>query len=233
MARPTLGTGVLPLLAAAVITGAPAAASAGRLTVRIATPAGDALSQAVVVASPVRGTPPAVPAAAASMVQQGQSFNPAVMVVPAGARISFPNKDRMRHHIYSFSEAKRFEVRLYSGEDTPTLVFDKPGVVTLGCNIHDWMQGFIFVAPSPWFALTGPDGTAVIEGVPDGAYEVSLWHPSLGEQTVSRKAPLAVAGDVAIDEVLPAVALVAQQPADDDPLTARFRRRSAPGSEAP
>jgi len=204
----------------------PAPALAGRLAVLLTDAAGLPLPEAVVVARPVGTAAGARPARSGEMVQQGQSFAPAVMVVTAGTEVAFPNKDRMRHHIYSFSEAKRFEVRLYSGEAVPTLVFDRPGVITLGCNIHDWMRGFIYVADSPYFAISNPEGQASLGELPDGPYELVLWHHSLGEASVVRPGVLKVAGDVRIAEMLPATAaLVAQVPGDDDPLTAKFRRR--------
>ena len=227
------GSTVIGLLALAGLACLPSTARAARLTVHIATPSGEPVSQAVVVARPTGSVALPGATAEAAMVQQGQSFNPAVMAVAAGARVSFPNRDRMRHHIYSFSEAKRFEVRLYSGEEVPTLVFDKPGVITLGCNIHDWMQGYIFVSASPWFALTGADGVATIDSLPDGTYEISLWHPSLGEKPLVREAGLPVTGNRTLNEVLPALALLDQVPAHDDPLTARFRHRTAPVRSLP
>lgn len=200
--------------------------AAGRLTVQLSDGSGNPLAQAVVVARPIGAGAVRVTAGAEFMVQQGQSFNPAVMVVAAGARVGFPNKDRMRHHIYSFSEAKRFEVRLYSGEDVPTLVFDKPGVITLGCNIHDWMRGYIYVADSPYFAMSDTAGVATIPALPAASYELVLWHPDLGEAPVIRPALVQGAGDQHLAATLPVAGnLVAQAPADDDPLTARFRRR--------
>lgn len=212
------------LLFALLAWSAPAAA--GRLTVQLSDAGGKPLYQAVVVARPVGAAAVRASAGAELMVQQGQSFDPAVMVVAAGAEVGFPNKDRMRHHIYSFSEAKRFEVRLYSGEDVPTVVFDKPGVITLGCNIHDWMRGYIYVADSPYFAVSDATGIAVIEVLPDASYELVLWHPDLGDLPLVRPGLVQVAGDQRVAESLPASGnMVVQSPADDDPLTAKFRQR--------
>jgi plastocyanin len=205
-------------------------AAAGRLTVQVSDGAGEPLAEAVVVARPVGGAAVRAAAGGQMMVQQGQSFNPAVLVVATGASVAFPNKDRMRHHIYSFSEAKRFEVRLYSGEDVPTVVFDKPGIITLGCNIHDWMRGYIYVADSPYFALSDASGAAALGTLPDGSYEVVLWHPALGEVPVLRPGVLQLSGDQRLAGSLPVTGTrEAQVPADEDPLTAKFRRR--PGSQ--
>lgn len=211
---------------AASLTLAAAGVGAATLTTRVTDPDGQPLPEAVVVARPV-GAATAGPAGAAEeMVQQGQSFNPAVMVVQAGTRVRFPNKDRMRHHIYSFSEAKRFEIRLYSGEQVPTILFDRPGVVALGCNIHDWMRAFIYVTDSPWFALTDAGGAAVLADLPAGAYELAFWHPSLGETPVVRPGIVELGRAAEIVQILPTTGgAVAQVPVDDDPLAAKFRRR--------
>ncbi len=95
--------------------------------------------------------------------QVDKQFVPYVKVVFVGAKVGFPNSDRIRHQVYSFSPAKKFELPLYGGTDAPPVVFDKPGVVVLGCNIHDWMIGYIYVSETPFFAKTGPGGTAVID----------------------------------------------------------------------
>jgi hypothetical protein len=93
--------------------------------------------------------------------------------------VSFPNKDNIRHQVYSFSPAKKFELPLYSGTTAPPVLFDKPGVVILGCNIHDWMIGYIYVSATPFFAKTGPDGRVDIRNIPAGDYLVRVWHPRL------------------------------------------------------
>jgi len=222
------GAAVFAILTILGLASAPAAAA--RLEVTVTSPDGTTLADTVVVARPIGVVPVPLPAAGAAVVQQGQSFNPAVTVVAAGARVSFPNRDRMRHHIYSFSEAKRFEVRLYSGEEVPTVVFDRPGVITLGCNIHDWMRGYVFVADSPYFGVTDAAGVARLE-LPDGAYAIVMWHPGLGGTPVVRPGTLDVNGDSRLSEVVAARPLPPQMPTGDDPLTARFQRRSAGDQE--
>ena len=76
-------------------------------------------------------------------------FVPHVKPVVVGSPVYFPNKDDVRHHVYSFSPAKRFELPLYSGTPAAPVVFDRPGIVAIGCNIHDWMLGYIYVAETP------------------------------------------------------------------------------------
>jgi hypothetical protein len=100
-------------------------------------------------------------------------------VVPVGAVMSFPNSDKVRHQVYSFSPAKKFELPLYAGREAAPVTFDKPGVVVLGCNIHDWMIGYVYVSDSPYFAKTVADGSATLNDLPPGDYQVRIWHPGL------------------------------------------------------
>lgn len=158
-------------------------ALAGTLTVTVSDEAGNPLRGAVVFVDAVAGTPaPAQPSSTAVMDQVDKAFVPQVLVVPVGADVSFPNSDGIRHHVYSFSEARSFELPLYAGTPAEPVRFPVPGVVVLGCNIHDWMRGYIVVVPQPWHAITGPDGRAVISGLPAGRWRVLGWHPELALQ---------------------------------------------------
>jgi plastocyanin len=114
-----------------------------------------------------------------SIDQVDKEFFPRVTIVPVGASVTFPNHDDVRHQVYSFSPAKRFELPLYAGVPSQPVVFDKPGVVVLGCNIHDWMVGYVYVSESPFFAKTGKDGKAVLAELPARAYVLRVWHPQL------------------------------------------------------
>ena len=111
-----------------------------------------------------------------AVAQEDVAFHPFVLIVPAGAEVRFPNKDRVRHHVYSFSPAKVFQLKLYGQDETRTVQFDRPGVVALGCNIHDRMIGFIDVVDTPWAAKT-VGGRAVISDAPTGAVVMTVWHP--------------------------------------------------------
>ena len=108
--------------------------------------------------------------------QVNKQFTPLVSVIQVGTPVSFPNKDNIRHQVYSFSPAKTFELKLYSGVPSQPVVFDKPGLVVMGCNIHDRMLAYVQVVDTPWFAKTGADGAARIEGLPAGDYQVHVWH---------------------------------------------------------
>ena len=129
----------------------------------------------------------------AVMDQQYRMFVPMVLVIQAGTPVTFPNRDNIRHHVYSFSPAKRFELPLYMGTPAAPVVFDKPGVVILGCNIHDWMLAYIFVSPTPYFAKTGTNGLARLGDVAPGTYEARVWQPRMREDSEKIGKPLTIA----------------------------------------
>ena len=110
--------------------------------------------------------------------QVDKEFLPNVQAVLVGTPVTFHNRDDVRHHVYSFSSAKRFELPLYAGVPQ-AVVFDKPGVVILGCNIHDWMVGYVYVSESPYFAKTNAEGKALLTDLPPRGYIVRVWHPQL------------------------------------------------------
>ncbi|HVR93321.1 MAG TPA: methylamine utilization protein [Casimicrobiaceae bacterium] len=141
---------------------------------------GRPVADAVLIAVPVDGNmrPPQRPRDG-SIDQVDKEFFPRVTIVPVGASVTFPNHDDVRHQVYSFSPAKRFELPLYAGVPAQPVVFDKPGVVVLGCNIHDWMVGYVYVSESPFFAKTGKDGKAMLAELPARAYVLRVWHPQL------------------------------------------------------
>jgi plastocyanin len=128
----------------------------------------------------------AVPSGAAAEVrgpktvaieQVDREFVPYVSVIQAGTQVEFPNRDPIQHHVYSFSPAKSFEIKLYTGRSPERILFDKPGIVTIGCNIHDWMIAYILVVPTPYFAKVDAAGNARLRDLRPGAYEVRAWHP--------------------------------------------------------
>jgi plastocyanin len=113
------------------------------------------------------------------MDQRNLQFTPFVLIVPVGASVSFPNRDQVRHHVYSFSPAKPFELKLYGRDQSRSVKFDKVGVVALGCNIHDNMVAFIKVVDTPFAAKADAAGQALVRGLPAGAVQVHIWHPYL------------------------------------------------------
>lgn len=113
----------------------------------------------------------------AEVAQQDLTFRPFVSAVQVGSQVDFPNQDKTRHHVYSFSPAKSFELKLYAGKPEAPLLFDKTGIVALGCNIHDYMQAYIYVGESAYLAVSGDDGIARFNDVPEASYQLKLWHP--------------------------------------------------------
>jgi hypothetical protein len=111
--------------------------------------------------------------------QKDLAVHPFVLVIPRGASVSFPNLDQTRHHVYSFSPAGPFELKLYGFGETRSVRFDNLGVIALGCNIHDQMSAFIRVTDSPWAAVTNSAGLAVIDDVEPGERTIEIWHPYL------------------------------------------------------
>jgi hypothetical protein len=174
---------------AILLLGQTATAAAGELSATVRDDRNKLLADAVVLVTPVdRPIPPLRPGR--EIVDQvDYEFVPYVKPVIVGSSVSFPNKDNVRHQVYSFSPAKKFELPLYAGTPAAAVVFDKTGVVVLGCNIHDWMIGFIYVADTPYFGKSGGDGIVRLANLPAGEYEVRVWHPRLAdsEESTSRR----------------------------------------------
>jgi plastocyanin len=151
---------------------------------------GKPVADAVVLAVPVESKAALHARSPADVVDQvDKQFLPYVKAVYVGSKVHFPNKDNIRHQVYSFSAPKQFELPLYAGSEAPPVLFEKPGVVVLGCNIHDWMVGYIYVSETPFFATTGAAGAAILEDLPAGEYLVRVWHPGMEqaeESTVKR-----------------------------------------------
>jgi hypothetical protein len=116
------------------------------------------------------------------MDQMHRMFVPEVLVVALGSTVSFPNSDSVSHQIYSFSPPKRFQLPLYRGKPYPPVLFDHLGIIILGCNIHDWMIGYIDVTDAPFYGTTDASGAWSAQ-LPAGRYEITVWHPRMREQT--------------------------------------------------
>jgi plastocyanin len=160
----------------ALSLGAPA--HAGTLRVTVVDEHGPVARVAVYV---VPSKLPAAPASApnATMDQAHSAFVPHILIVQTGTSVLFPNNDVVSHHVYSFSEPKTFELPLYKGNAHPPLVFDRAGVVVLGCNIHDSMLGYILVVDTPHFASTDAQGSISLDGLPADEYSLHVWTPRL------------------------------------------------------
>ena len=148
---------------------------AADLTVQVNDQAGNPLSNAVVYletdVKPSHNT-----LSEANIEQKNKQFWPFVSVVQVGTSINFPNKDSVRHHVYSFSPAKVFELKLYSGVPAKPVVFDKPGTVILGCNIHDNMLAYIHIVETPYFGKSDVKGIVKLTDLPSGQHTLKAWH---------------------------------------------------------
>jgi plastocyanin len=170
---------------------------AASITVQVADTAGHPLEDAVVYAEPLSGQTVPRHLTPVEIEQKGRKFLPLVTVVQAGTDISFPNNDTVRHHVYSFSPAKTFELKLYSGKPSKPENFDKPGTVVLGCNIHDQMLAYVEVVNTPYFAKTDATGKAIIDSVVPGRYALKVWHYGLPQGTpVPEQALILGSGDL-------------------------------------
>lgn len=183
--RPFIGA----LFAAAVLFAFSGPSDALEVSVR--DDKGRPVKDAVVYAS-AKGGVPSVGGGKAVIDQVDKEFVPRVTAVRAGTAVHFPNHDRIRHHVYSFSRARTFEIPLYKGTPAKPVLFDKPGVVVLGCNIHDWMSAYVLVLETPFFSVTGADGKARIDGLPPGEYDVEAWHPQMRAAPRSARQGVAV-----------------------------------------
>ena len=126
------------------------------------------------------------------VVQVNRQFQPQVTLVTVGTAVNFPNRDTVRHHVYSFSPAKKFEIKLYVGTPTAPVVFDNPGIAVVGCNIHDNMAAWVLALQTPHFGLSGADGRLALANVPPGSYRLRAWHPSLPVGAPALDLPLQV-----------------------------------------
>ena len=177
------------MIGVVLAVGAAGPTFAGEIHAFVTDHQGAPLLNAVVVALPAGTSPgPAAKASRESVGQIDMEFVPHVKALTVGTAVFFPNNDSVHHHVYSFSPVKAFELPLYVGTPTSPIVFDKPGIVTIGCNIHDWMIGYIYVTESPYVGTTDKKGRVKLNGVPPGNYGVRVWHPRMSgtEESTSR-----------------------------------------------
>lgn len=167
------------LSAAALIALLPSLAMASDLVVSVKDDKGAPVKDAVVMAYPASGLPkgPIKFPWAYTISQKNIQFDPFVLIVPVGAQVNFPNFDKVRHHVYSFSPGNRFELKLYGREDQNLVTFKTVGAAAVGCNIHDRMAAYVEVVDTPYAIKTGADGLATLTGLPQGAAKLRIWQP--------------------------------------------------------
>jgi plastocyanin len=155
---------------------------AAEIEILVTDQAGNRLQDAAVVADALASSADAASRGEAKLplviiAQHNKQFEPYVSVIRVGTAIDFPNRDHILHNVYSFSKVKLFQLPLYKDKPPQPVLFDKPGVVVLGCNIHDWMVAYVYVVASPYFSKTDAGGRAVLAALPPGAYRIRAWHP--------------------------------------------------------
>lgn len=157
----------------------------------VARDASGPLATGAVLVRPLDGTRPMPPPERAQVVQRDRTFVPEGLILSPGSSVAFLNRDPVRHHVYSFSAARRFELKLFAASEMPPPVdFREEGMVVLGCNIHDTMAATLYITRAPLRVLTDAAGTGTLRGLAPGRYAVELWHPRLatpwsGEVTVA------------------------------------------------
>ncbi|WP_148040915.1 carboxypeptidase regulatory-like domain-containing protein [Montanilutibacter psychrotolerans] len=173
------------LLGILVLVGVTAAAAA-ELEVRVNDRRGGPVSDAVVTVvvrgvSPPTPNTPVRPASGSQRVvdQKALAFTPYVEVFRPGDEVVYSNSDRTRHHVYSFSPIKAFELVLAPGAKSAPLKLERSGVIAVGCNIHDGMINYLYISDAPWAARTDARGVVAFRGLPAGAFDVRVWQPRL------------------------------------------------------
>jgi hypothetical protein len=187
--------------------------TAGELTGVVKDAKGQPVEGAIVFILNMPGETFSPPPKPIPMDQVNLQFVPHILPVLVGTTVTFPNKDNIHHHIYSFSKTKPFERPLYKGTNVEPVTFNKVGIVKLGCNIHDTMSGIVFVLQNPYFGITDKSGKYTIhdvsskdktKGVPPGKYKVVAWHEfmetKLGKTV--RTIDVGKSGQVAVDYAL-------------------------------
>jgi len=179
-----------PLCAALLLVAG--TANAGTVEVQVRDAAGTSLPGAVVFLESREAQLATKPAGGVTIAQINKQFSPTVTIVPVGTAVEFPNRDTVRHHVYSFSKIKPFELKLYTGTPANPVVFDRPGIAVLGCNIHDNMTAWVVVVETPYYARSATDGKATLAGVPPGSYRLRAWHPDLPVGAPASDVPILV-----------------------------------------
>ncbi len=165
----------------------PLSASAASISAVLTDQEGNPVEDAVIYIESLNGAMPDYAAAAFDVDQLDKEYVPHVRVITKGSTVAFPNSDDIRHHVYSFSDVRTFELPLYIGTPAAPILFDEPGVVDLGCNIHDFMRAYILVLETPYFAKS-VGGRLELEGFDDGTVDLVVWHPRmLGDELLRQQ----------------------------------------------
>ena len=197
---------------------------AAELTVHITDARGAAVADAVVTVVPRDSAAMTTRKAGAEtkiVDQKAETFNPYVEIFRPGDSVVFHNSDQTRHHVYSFAPARRFEFVLTSGQISAPLQLDQVGVIAVGCNIHDRMITYLYVADAPWIARSAASGQAMIDALPAGDFDVRVWHPQLRPGRSDPAQPLHIAESGDAKELVFSLSLL------PDPRAAADRERTS------
>nr|WP_315428571.1 methylamine utilization protein [uncultured Albidiferax sp.] len=188
----------LPFLLTALLCAA-GSALAATMQVQVQDGGGKPLAGAVVFLESREAQAASKPMQGVEVAQINKQFDPQVRVITVGSAVQFPNRDSVRHHVYSFSPTKTFELKLYAGTTANPVVFDKPGIAVLGCNIHDKMVAWMVIVETPYFGRSGADGKLNLDNVPPGNYRLRVWHANMpvGAPALDQPLALAAAGGAA------------------------------------
>lgn len=217
--------GMRSMLACAALLCAAAPAGAVEIDI-VASGAGKPLADAVFSLEGAR--PATANGARAVMDQRGSQFLPHVLAVQSGTAVAFPNSDQIQHQVYSFSAAKKFDLPLYAGARTSPVTFDQPGIVVLGCNIHDWMIGYVVVVDTPYFGKSDAQGKLSIDA-PPGTYRLRVWHERLNGAASEQQVVLAAGKPLSLNVSLDVAAEAPAKPGNErlKALQEKFRRLKA------
>jgi plastocyanin len=190
---------MLKLLSALIILSAAFFAQSKEISVSVLTQQNIQVGNVVVYLTPKNPNQSSRSNETKIMDQVNTQFLPHILAIQKDTQVRFPNSDSIKHHVYSFSQAKTFELQLYKELQTDPLLFSNLGVVELGCNIHDWMLGYIFVVDTPYFGKTDIHGKLTLN-VPDGEYQLDVWHPRIQDdfRSLSKQLTLPTESEVEI-----------------------------------
>jgi plastocyanin len=176
-------------------------ASAASLQVQVQNSSAQPVAGAVVFLQSAAASAAVKAEATANIIQRNTTFVPEVLVIPRGTAVTFPNEDTVRHHVYSFSPIKQFEIKLYVGTPTEPVVFEQAGVAALGCNIHDHMIAWVVVLDTPYYSRSDSEGLAVLHNVPPGDYTLRVWHKSLLSEADVPARPISISTGPSLQQV--------------------------------
>ncbi len=169
-------------LGLAAFAGLIGSAHAGTVITVVGDRDGQGMLNVVIALKPIGVAAPAAVPETITVTQENLQFKPYISVIRKGSSVVFANRDTVEHHIKSFSSSRPFEIAVHKpGATPPPIRFDSEGAIVAYCILHDWMRAYVYVADTPWYGTSNATGSTRIENVPAGEYEITAWHPDLGQ----------------------------------------------------